>query len=290
MPKNHTLLQPRNLSKRKRRKWLAVKFIEIFWKKKSPKISKICKICKICKNLQNFQKFWTISGNLGIFGGQTQKFKRKNEFALRAKKVQKLSNFDNFLSFFWKKSSKKCFFTAAGAYCLRLHDGKTSIRHNHKIVKKKFFLPPYRGTGIFFKKDKNTGKKKPHLDFLSPIAPLSRRGGSVFLTVFPNKFPVLKTVSKNGPDSKMLYFFIDIRSRGAVDVIPFLAHFRKIDISRKSHFLSVKDPFFGIFRFWPREISRLQNSMKISDFSFFNVAQKQGCVLVSKFFREISRL
>jgi hypothetical protein len=100
MPKNHTLLQPRNLSKRKRRKWLAVKFIKIFWKKKSPKKSKICKICKNFRNLQNLQKFWTISGNLGIFGGQTQKFKRKNEFALRAKKVQKLSNFDNFLSFF----------------------------------------------------------------------------------------------------------------------------------------------------------------------------------------------
>ena len=153
-------------------------------------------------------------------------------------------------------------------------------------MKKKLFLPPYRGTGNFIKKDKNTGKKKPHLDFLSPIAPLSRRGGSVFLTFFPNKFPVLKTVSKNGPDSKMLYFFIDIRSRGAVDVIPFLAHFREIDISRKSHFLSVKGPFFGVFRFWPREISRLQNSMKISKFSFFNVAQKQGCVFESRFFEK----
>ena len=198
--------------------------------------------------------------------------------------MQKSSKFDNFLSFFCKKTSKKSFFTAARAYCLHLHDGKTSIRHIYKIVKKKLFLPPYRGTGNFIKKDKNTGKKKPHLDFLSPIAPLSRRGGSVFLTVFPNKFPVLKTVSKNRPDSKMLYFFIDIRSRGAVDVIPFLAHFREIDISQKSHFLSVKGPFFGIFRFWPREISRLQNSMKISKFSFFNVAKKQGCVFESRFF------
>lgn len=236
------------------------------------------------RNLQNLQKIWTILENYGFFGCHIEKFKRKIEFALRAKKVQKLSKFVNFLSFFDKKVSKKRVFTASGGYCLRLHDGKTSIRHNQKTPKKNFFLPPYRGTRNFIQKDKNTGKKKPHLDFLSPIAPLSRRGGSVFLTFSPNKFPVLKTVSKNVADSKMLYFFIDIRSRGAVDVIPFLAHFRKIDICRKSHFLSVKGPFFGDFRFSPREISRLQNSMKISKFSFFNVAKKQGCVLVSKFF------
>jgi hypothetical protein len=190
----------------------------------------------------------------------------------------------------WKKVSKKTCFTAFVGLCHRLHDGKIHISTVLKFIKKNFFWHPLERTGNFAKNDKNRKKKKPHLDFLSPIAPLSRRGGSVFLTFSPNKFPVLKTVSKNGPDSKMLYFFIDIRSRGAVDVIPFLAHFREIDISRKSHFLSVKDPFLGDFRFSPREISRLQNSMKISKFSFFNVAKKQGCVLVSKFFWEISRL
>jgi len=165
--------------------------------------------------------------------------------------------FGKFLTKKCKKVSKKRCFTYQLGLRHSLHDGKTAIRVVQQFVKKKLFLPPYRGTGNFIEKDKNPGKKKPHLDFLSPIAPLSRRGGSVFLTVLPNQFPVLKTVSKFRPDSKMLYFFIDIRSRGAVDVIPIDAHFPQNALFEKSHFLSVKGPFLAVFRFWPREIYRL---------------------------------